>query len=171
MNLSDAQKTAVGEWVEAGAELGEIQTRLKDEFDVSITYLDTRFLLGDLGLELMSEREVEEPEPEEEEPTEADTPPESEAPSNDAEDTPPAAPEDELPPSPSNVSVTVDQIAQPHALISGKVTFSDGKTAGWYLDQMGQLGLDPTEADYRPSEEDIAAFQMELQKVMQQQGY
>ena len=168
MKLSDAQKAAVGEWVEAGAELGEIQTRLKEEFEISITYLDTRFLLGDLGLELMSEREVEEPE--EEAPAE-DTPPEADEvlPPEGAETLPPAA--DELPVPGGNVTVVVDSIAQPHALVSGKVTFSDGKTAGWYLDQMGQLGLDPADAGHTPSQSDIAAFQVELQNVLQKQGF
>ena len=44
MDLNEEQKSAVKGWVEAGAELGEIQSRLKEEFDLSLTYLDTRFL-------------------------------------------------------------------------------------------------------------------------------
>jgi hypothetical protein len=34
---------------------------------------------------------------------------------------------------------------------------------------MGQLRLDPAKEDYRPSEEDIAKFQLELQKVARKQ--
>ena len=171
MNLTDEQKKAVAAWVDDGAELGDIQSRLKEEFDISITYLDTRFLLGDLGLELKSEREEEEPE-EEEAPAEEETPPAADEvlPPEGTEDTPPA-PEEDFPTPGGNVTVTVDQIAQPHALVSGKVTFSDGKAAAWYLDQMGQLGLDPEDADYRPNQTDIAAFQVELQNVLQKQGF
>jgi hypothetical protein len=47
------------------------------------------------------------------------------------------------------------------------VTFSDGETAEWMLDQTGRLGLNPTKPGYRPSEADVMSFQRELQRVAQ----
>ena len=70
----------------------------------------------------------------------------------------------------TNVSVSVDSITQPQCVITGKVTFSDGKIASWYFDQMGQLGLNPDEEGYTPSREDVAVFQVELRKVLAEQG-
>ena len=52
---------------------------------------------------------------------------------------------------PGGVSVGVDEIAIPGTLVSGKVTFSDGNTAAWHLDQTGRLGLAPKQPGYRPS--------------------
>jgi hypothetical protein len=54
---------------------------------------------------------------------------------------------------------------------SGKVTFSDGKRAEWYLDQMGRLGLAPMEKGYRPSQTDLVSFQTELQTELARLGY
>jgi hypothetical protein len=64
----------------------------------------------------------------------------------------------------------MDTITKPHALVSGKVTFSDGETAEWMLDQTGRLGLNPGKAGYRPSQADVVAFQDELQRVVQGLG-
>ena len=41
------------------------------------------------------------------------------------------------------------------AVISGKVTFSDGEKADWYLDQTGRLGLGPQKQGYRPPASDV----------------
>ena len=71
---------------------------------------------------------------------------------------------------PGTVSVTIDQITRPGAMISGRTTFSDGQTAAWYLDQAGRLGLDATTAGYRPSQPDVIAFQTELEKLARAQG-
>src|SRR5207247_10426911 len=49
-----------------------------------------------------------------------------------------------------SVSVAVDKIARLGAVVSGKVTFSDGNTAEWYFDQAGRLGLLPQQPGYRP---------------------
>ena len=69
------------------------------------------------------------------------------------------------------VSVIVDQITRPGALISGKVTFSDGQIADWYLDQMGRLGVVPKQQGYKPAAADVQEFQMALQREVQKLGY
>jgi hypothetical protein len=55
--------------------------------------------------------------------------------------------------------------------VSGKVTFSDGKRAAWYLDQMGRLGVSPEEQGYRPPAGDVEEFQTQLDRELQKLGY
>ncbi|MGC1479156.1 MAG: hypothetical protein WA771_01530 [Chthoniobacterales bacterium] len=165
MTLTDEQTTAVTRWVEAGDSLSDIQKKLREELSVNCTYMETRFLVDDLRLTLKSDPDPE-PEP---------TPEPTEAQPSTATDLPPEAlPVDEIAPptgASGNVRVTLDQIARPDAIISGKVTFSDGEAAGWYLDQMGRLGLDADTPGYRPSETDVIAFQNELQSLARTQGF
>ena len=71
----------------------------------------------------------------------------------------------------STSKVNVDQVTRPGALVSGKVTFSDGQTADWYLDQMGRLGVVAKQQGYKPSQADLMAFQAELQNELARQGY
>ncbi len=160
MTLTDDQKASVTRWIEAGESLSEVQRKLREEFQITATFMETRFLVDDLRLTLKSD-------PEPEVPAADPTQPATSAPAD-------ALPPDEiLPPAGSGgrVSVTVDQIARPDAMISGKVTFSDGQGASWYMDQMGRLGLDAATPGYRPSEEDVLAFQTELQSLARTQGF
>ncbi len=69
------------------------------------------------------------------------------------------------------VKVKVDQIARPGAVASGSVTFSDGNTASWYLDQFGRLGLAPQKQGYKPPATDLQEFQVELQNELAKMGF
>lgn len=165
MKLTSEQKEAVAAWVAAGSTLNEIQDRLKSEFGVVLTFMDTRFLLSDLGLTLKP------PAGEAEEPAAAaedefaevlpETEGEDQAPPPDVEAGQPAPPA-----GPARVVVTVDAVTLPGTMVSGKVTFSDGVKGGWYLDQMGQLGLTGIDRGYQPPEADVVAFQRELQRAL-----
>ena len=158
-NLSDDQKATLHEWAAEGATLNEIQKRLKTEFDIGITYMETRFLASDLELVLRDPvAEAKKKEAEDEAAKEAEA---AETGTAEAIDPAPA------PGGSGTVSVTTDSITQPGTIISGSVTFSDAKKARWYLDQTGQLGFDPDEPGYRPSEPDAMAFQEELHRVLQ----
>ncbi len=141
--LSEDQKTALHRWAAEGASIADLQKRLKDEFDLGVTYMDARFLVLDLGIEL-KEAPKEEKKPEDE----------------------PAKP---VPT--GTVEVTMDGIALPGALVSGKVVFSDGESAIWMLDQHGRPGLDPDTAGYRPSQEDVIEFQKQLSEMIRKNGY
>ena len=79
------------------------------------------------------------------------------------------APEGTLPA--SGVSVSVDQITKPGAMISGTVKFSDGQLADWYLDQTGRLGVVPKQAGYKPSAADVQDFQTALQAEIAKLGF
>ena len=52
MTLTPEQKKIVSEWVAAGDSLSTIQNKLRESFQVSLTYRDVRFLVDDLNLEL-----------------------------------------------------------------------------------------------------------------------
>ena len=164
MNLTDEQKQRVKSWIDQGAKLGEIQTRLASEFGLKLTYMDTRFLVDDLKLV------PKDPEPPKVvEPPAAAKPPLSTKPIP-AEEL--VEEEEPLPPAGGGkVSVTMDQITRPSSIVSGKVSFSDGQSADWYLDQMGRLGVVPKQQGYKPTTADVQDFQMALQQEMAKLGY
>ncbi len=146
MSLTEDQRAAISKWIEEGASLSDIQKRLKEEFQISLTYLEARLLADDLKLALKEpERPIE----------------------------PPPLPAPEKAPSAAGgkVSVTIDQLTRPGAMVSGRATFSDGQTAEWYLDQTGRLGLNPSTPGYRPSQQDVMDFQAELEKLARNQGF
>lgn len=158
MNLDDTQKQKIAAWIADGAKLSEIQRRLETEMGLRLTYLDTRLLVDDLKLQLKD------PEPAKVEKEIGNAaPPASPAP----------APVAEPKPAPlgGKVSVTMDQVTRPGALVSGSATFSDGQKATWYLDEMGRLGLAPAQQGYKPTPEDVQAFQRALQAEMQRMGF
>ena len=100
-----------------------------------------------------------------------ETPPVAE---NDAaekeDDVPPPQPA-EAPEMPdlSDTKIEVSKIARPGMMFSGSVTFANGATADWFLDNMGRLGLDNLQGE-NPEEKDIRKFQyalqLELRKLM-----
>lgn len=138
--LSEDQTATIRSWAAAGANLSEIQLRMKEELKLSVTYMDTRFVVLDLGIELIEEKK--------EEPVAI-----------------PAAPT-----STGAVSVTKDVIPLEGSLVSGKVVFSDGENAIWTLDHQGRPGLDPETPDYQPSREDIMEFQTQLRALIEAVG-
>ena len=153
--LTDEQIATIRAWADEGAQLNDIQKKMEDELGHRLTYMDTRFMVLDLGLEIKSQ-----------ESDEGDEEPEINEQGVDAkdltEDDIEIVPQDA---SAGNVKVTVDEIARPGVMASGRVTFADGQGGMWYIDQMGRLGVDPDTEGYQPSEEDILAFQKELQRV------
>ena len=143
MDLSDEQISILKERAEAGAQLNDLQKIIQNEFEKSITYMDTRFLISDLGIVI--KQEVAEEAPEEGPPSEEEVT------------------DDE---SVGNVRVEVDQVQRPGMIANGSVTWSDGVTSVWFLDQMGQLGLDSEDESYQPSPEDVQEFQLQLKKTL-----
>lgn len=181
MNLSEDQKEKVRAWAENGATLNDIQKRLKDELGIGMTYMDVRFLVSDLEIVLADAKaKAAADELKAKEAAEAEAAAEAAAEAGevveaDAEVVDGAGGEtlEEMlaDDGGGNVTIVVDAITVPGAVVSGSVTFSDGKSAKWFLDQMGQLGFDPEEEGYRPSEADAMAFQRELQGALKQQGF
>ncbi|MDR3457907.1 MAG: hypothetical protein P4N60_10710 [Verrucomicrobiae bacterium] len=162
MKLDDNQRQTVAKWIADGAKLSEVQNRLASELGIKLTYMEARFLVDDLKLT-----------PKDPEPPKVVAPPAAAV-------TPPAATPapagaapvaDGIQPPASKVSVSVDQITRPGSLISGKVNFSDGQIADWYLDQTGRLGVVPKQQGYKPSAPDVQDFQLALQQEIAKLGY
>lgn len=147
--LTADQQDSLRAQATAGATLSDLQRHLKEEFGISCTYMDMRFVVLDLGIELV-EPKVEEPEK-----------PDQAADGGGLADV--GAPE----PAAGGVSVSVDSITLPGTLVSGKVTFSDGETGVWMIDQSGRPGLDPDTPGYRPSQEDVMEFQTKLRGLLE----
>jgi hypothetical protein len=139
--LSPDQIAALQQWAAEGATMSDLQRHLKEDFGFSVTYMDTRFVILDLGIKLI------------EEPKEV-----------------PKVEEKPAPVPTGKVTVTMDTLTLPGALVSGKVTFSDGETAIWMLDQSGRPGLDPDTPGYRPTQEDILEFQQQLRALIEKSG-
>ena len=205
MNLTPDQKQAVASWVAAGDSLSAVQKKLLDQFKISMTYMDVRFLVDDLNLALKD------PAPK------ADASDVSKAPARPS--VPAAAKSDEkkgllgrakeklgfskdepAPPSHadeaenlpedgsefadddglgadfsqgSGVAVTVDKVTLiPGAVASGEVTFSDGVTGKWIVDNYGRPGFtEVSQPGYRPTPADAQAFMQELNLALQRRGF
>lgn len=201
MTLTPEQKQAVANWVAAGDNLSAVQKKLLEQFKISLTYMDVRFLVDDLNLALKDAapkadaNDVTKAPPaarpsgdkpsekkgffekakeklglsgDEEASAEPELPPEEELPED-------ADLDEALPPDagPSSVSVTVDKVTLlPGALASGTVTFSDGVSGKWIVDNYGRPGFtEISKPGYRPSAADAQAFMQELSAALQKRGY
>jgi hypothetical protein len=161
MNLTDEQRQRVTAWIVQGAKLSEVQNRLAAEFGIKLTYMEARFLVDDLKLT-----------PKDPEPPKVVEPPAAAKPPLTTKPVPTgAADEIPAPAAGGKVSVTVDQITRPGAVVSGKVNFSDGQIADWYLDQTGRLGVVPKQQGYKPTAADVQEFQLALQQEVAKLGY
>lgn len=166
MNLNDAQKVSVAGWIEAGLKLADIQKKLAADLGLHLTYMEVRFLVDDLKL---MPKDPPPPPPVKEIPKTPAAPAASGQPADEAGPLPPA--DEPGASTPGKFSLTVDKITKPGALVSGNVTFSDGMTAMWYLDQYGRMGVVPKEKGYKPGAADVQQFQLALEAEMQKLGY
>ena len=165
MELNAEQKTLVVQWVKEGCGLSEIQRRLTSECKLNLTYMDVRFLVLELGLDLQ-EKKQSTPVPKD---LSSSPPPPPQSGAEDEAELPGDMPEPM--PGAGGVTVDVDRIMRPGALVSGTVVFSDGVKATWALDQAGRLALGGTDKTYRPSAQDIQEFQMAIARELQKRGY
>ena len=167
MELTPEQKQKVAGWIAEGLKLSEIQKRLAAEAGLHLTYMEARLLVDDLRLTPQD-------------PAPPIVPPEIGAavaskkggsePFNASGEASLIGSEAIPPVASGKVSLKVDEIARPATIVSGTVTFSDGKKAGWYLDQMGRLGMVPEDKTYRPPQADLAEFQVALERELVRLG-
>lgn len=146
------QKRQIGLWVNEGMGLSDIQKKINDDFGIVMTYMDVRFLVDDLDLDLIDEEE------------------EVETTENQEDQTQPS-PEDSLDDTNGGVQVELDTVTPPGAMASGSVTFTDGQHKKWTLDQFGRLGLSGGEEGYKPSDEDVVEFQKQLDSALRGKGF
>jgi hypothetical protein len=163
MQLTEEQKIKVAQWIEEGVKLAEIQSKLGSEFDIRLTYMEARMLVDDLKLLPKDPEQPAKPVPADSTPEAPETDPQMVA------ETPPAASAASA--ASGQVTVSTDTLARPGAMVSGKVTFSDGQSAVWYIDQFsGQLGMVPPFPGFKPSQEDVRQFQVLLDRELSRQG-
>lgn len=143
-DITPAQLSQLQAWATEGLDLNEMQKKINGELGLSATYMEARFLLMDLGIDLHSPEKQTSPAP-------AALTPEAPLPT----------------PASGTTVVSVDEITPPHALISGKVTFKSGVKGSWDIDKMGRVNWEPTSGE--PTEDDLKEFEKELQKVIRQQ--
>ncbi|MDR2673422.1 MAG: hypothetical protein LBC18_00745 [Opitutaceae bacterium] len=201
MSLTPEQKNAVASWVAAGDSLSDVQKKLTAQFKISMTYMDVRFLVDDLGLTLKDAAPPPAPaapppspqagpaarpdfpnrapldEDEAFEPAADDQQTRPASMSGGLDDDDAAADDDGMPESEagaaSAVRVEVDNVTLiPGALASGGVTFSDGVTGKWIVDNYGRPGFTQiSKPDYRPTAADADAFMRQLGAALQKRGY
>ena len=214
MKLTPEQTATVASWVAAGDNLSTVQKKLAEQFKLTLTYMDVRFLVDDLNLTLKdaapspaatsaqadlsqtsrpapqqsgtahsrttdpfaaddiddpAQPPAHDPSPPQGTPREDESydeddavPPQMPAGAHDA-DTGAAA---------TNVRVDVDNVTlMPGALASGGVTFTDGVTGKWLVDQYGRPGFTQiSRQGYRPTPADAQAFMQELAAALQKKG-
>ena len=182
MTLSPEQKQAVVSWVAAGDNLSAVQKKLSEQFQLSLTYRDVRFLVDDLDLALKDPApKVDTSDVSKTQPAPASAAGQAKGkpgpdgaasledaqPDEDDVDINPAAPDA------GGVTVTVDKLNLiPGAVASGTVTFSDGVTGKWIVDNQGRPGFtEISQPGYRPSPSDGQAFMQALTLQLQQRGY
>ena len=197
MTLTPEQSAAVSTWIAAGDNLSTVQRKLREQFSLSLTFMDVRFLVDDLNLQLKdpapkaNANDVSKPLspsgaaapqrnaatgdaggiPEDGEPELGDetgevVPDDGAVPGD-------ALLEDEVPGGASNITVDVDKVTlHPGALASGTVTFSDGVTGKWIVDNYGRPGFtEVSQPGYRPKPADAQAFMEELSQQLQKRGF
>lgn len=170
-SLSPEQQTIARQWIADGMKLSDFQRRLETDFAIRLTYMEVRFLIDDLKVV------PKDPEP----PKAPPAPPAAPVPSPVPAGLPPEGsavePDEVVSPEGAgatgggDVQVTVDAVTRPNAMVSGRVRFSDGKGAAWLIDTYGRPGLVADEKGYRPSQPDLMAFQMALERELSRLGF
>ena len=139
------QKLEISKWVADGMGLSEVQKKINQDFGILLTYMDVRFLVDDLDLTLVDPEQPAEPK----DLSNIDDP--------ESPDADPLA---------GGVQIEVDGVTPPGAMASGAVTFSDGETKKWTIDQFGRLSMSGGNTDYKPSDQDVMEFQQQLEKAL-----
>lgn len=147
-------KKFMAEKVKEGISLAEIQKLIEEKFNERMTFLDVRLMASSLDtVDWEKEAEAE---------TAAE---EAEKEAEENEDTKEKTEEADAA---SACVVEMSKLVKPGAAAHGSVKFPSGASGNWILDQTGRLGMEKMEGE--PTEEDIQAFQEELQKLFARGG-
>ena len=148
---NEERKPIVKQLLAEGRTLSEIQDYLRKDKSDSITYMELRLLLSEM--------------------------PDAKLPEKELLRTAPAAVDASAKPaatgaatSGGKLSISIDQVPAPGAMLSGYARFSSGAKAHWFLDEMGRLGIDPELGSGKPTQKDMQEFSTELRRMLQQTG-
>ena len=142
-------KKFMAQKISEGLSLADIQKLIEEKFQNRMTFLDVRLMassLDSIDWEKEAEKEIAAEEAEEEAGEE-----------DNAEDKADESAGD------GQCVVELSKLVKPGAVAHGSVKFPSGASGNWVLDQMGRLGME--NADGEPTEDDLKAFQEELQKI------
>jgi hypothetical protein len=168
-DLTAEQKEWVREWAESGATLNDIQSKLKTELQTTLTYMECRLLVMELGLSLKDKTvKAVVAAPVEEAVTDRAVAAEAVVDAEFDE----ALPEEVAADAAGSTLFVMeaDELAVPGMLVSGTAMFSDGTQAKWSLDQMGRLNLKTDKTGYQPPAADVPKFQQGLEKILVKMG-
>ncbi|MDD5698207.1 MAG: hypothetical protein PHH77_06275 [Victivallaceae bacterium] len=140
-------KKFMAEKIGEGVSLAEIQKLIEEKFHERMTFLDVRLMASNLeGIDWQREAEK----------ATAAEKTAAEVEKIDEDDDGPAE-------SDGKCVVELSKLVKPGAVAHGSVKFPSGASGNWVLDQMGRLGME--KAHGKPTEDDLKAFQTELQKL------
>jgi len=146
---NEERQAIVRQLLKDGRTLSQIQDFLRHEKGDNITYMELRILLSEMPDAKLPEKEFSKP-----------ALPSTPAPTPGAGDAA-AAPAGKL-------SISMDQLPAPGAMLSGYARFSSGAKAHWFLDETGRLGLEPELGTGKPTPADMQEFSTELRRMLQQ---
>ena len=161
VKLTQEQEQTVKKWAKEGCGLSDIQKKLLEQFGISATYMDVRFLAIDMGLEIKEKRSAPVPQ----------ITPQGGAVTAKSENLSGVTDDGQSAGLSGSVVVSLDRVVKPGSLVSGTVRFSDGVSASWSLDQLGRLALSAGQPGYTPTQQDVQAFQQELRKALEKRGF
>ncbi|MCX7887783.1 MAG: hypothetical protein N3B01_11105 [Verrucomicrobiae bacterium] len=141
---NEERKAIVRELLAKGYTLSQVQDYLHKEKGDHLTYMELRLLLAEMPDALLPEKEPAKP---------------------------PAQPAATAPsPEKGKLSISVDQMPPPGAMLSGYVRFPSGAKAHWFIDEMGRLALEPELGSEKPTQSEVREFSAELRKMLQAEG-
>ena len=146
---NEERQAIVRQLLKDGRTLSQIQDFLRQEKGDNITYMELRILLSEMPDAKLPEKEFSKP-----------VLPPTPSPAAGTADAP-AAPAGKL-------SISMDQLPAPGAMLSGYARFSSGAKAQWFLDETGRLGLEPELGSGKPTAADMQEFSTELRRMLQQ---
>jgi len=146
---NEERQAIVRQLLKDGRTLSQIQDFLRHEKGDNITYMELRILLSEMPDAKLPEKEFSKP-----------VLPPTPAPAAGAGDAA-AAPAGKL-------SISMDQLPAPGAMLSGYARFASGAKAHWFLDETGRLGLEPELGTGKPTPADMQEFSTELRRMLQQ---
>jgi len=155
---NEERKPVVRELLAKGQTLSQIQDYLHKEKSDPITYMELRLLLSEMPDAKLPEKEL----------PKTVMPPQSAPSASPAAKSTGTANESES--VGGKLSISVDQVPAPGAMLSGYARFSSGAKAHWFLDEMGRLGLEPELGASKPTQKDMQEFSTELRRMLQQTG-
>lgn len=145
MKLNEEQISQIKKILAEGASISDVQKYISENFSLSMTFMDTRFLLDDLDLEIKKEEKLAE---------------------NKGDDSLDLNKQEE-PQAMQGVQVELSPIQELGTLASGTARFSDGVSVKWFVDESGQIGITGAPQGYAPSQEDAMQFQDTLRNMLQ----